>query len=465
MFVYNNICRSSLLLLTLLGSMLAHRAFAQSATLYINESTLRSGTSSMTASGYNYQTGFGLFPTLYLRAGGSSLGSTGGASIPVERITATVVKDNIDRTTIHLGAHNQVINGSLLGVLSFSSGPFSMRYTASNLSAYAWTAGNYHTSLHFKVEGISLGASVTPHEAALNVVVSPFIAYTTNPTDLNININSFDYFRNGYTSPSLSPINLLHTLPLYAYLSTSSNQLIFSNGYNNVAPPSASTTAIHYQIYAPQTGTAIALDNTAHTIYSNATVPNGNSTSLNQRLTISATDMQQYFVNKGNYATTLNFRMSDNPSSPTVNRTATANLNISIADLGELRLNTATVNLAFKNSTDYQQGVSVDVANQLTLSKTTPYDLSVKAQSAYFTMGNESIPINILSVGPADGQLGMQTVESLSTQSQTLISAGAPVIDRNLSLRYRIPATKTAQLLGKAQGTYTATITYTLTAH
>lgn len=463
--MYNNYCFGLTLLLAILAELLSNNTFAQNATLYINESTLRAGSSSITASGYNYQTGLGLFPTLYLKTSGNTLNSSTGASIPVDRIMATVVKDNVDRTTIHLSPNDQVLNGSLLGLLSFSSGPFSMRYAASNLSAYAWTAGNYNTTLNFRVEGLAIGASITPNQATLNVVVSPFIAYTVNPTDISVNINSFDYFRNGYTSSSLSQISLLHTLPLYAYLSTSTNQFIFSNGYNNVVPPLINTSTVQYQIYSPQIGAAIALDNTAKAIYSNSSVPNGNSTALNQRLTISAADMQQYFVNKGNYTTTLNFRMSDKSSSPTVNQLANANLTINVADLGELRLNTAAVKLTFENSSNYLQGVYTDVANQLTISKTTPYDLSVKAQSAYFTMGQEGIPVNVLSIGPAVGQLGMQTVESLSTQSQSLISAGIPTIDRNLSLRYRIPATKTAQLLGKPQGTYTATITYTLTAH
>ncbi|UZJ65527.1 hypothetical protein OKW96_04880 [Sphingobacterium sp. KU25419] len=97
------------------------------------------------------------------------------------------------------------------------------------------------------------------------------------------------------------------------------------------------------------------------------------------------------------------------------------------------------------------------------LSKTTPYNLYVRATSATFASGVNSIPLNVMRIGPMPGETGMQTV-TLSSTAQQLINAADPTIDRSLSIRYSIPASETSKLLNKPAGTYSTNIIFSLVA-
>ncbi|MNR27287.1 hypothetical protein D3C85_1445530 [compost metagenome] len=99
----------------------------------------------------------------------------------------------------------------------------------------------------------------------------------------------------------------------------------------------------------------------------------------------------------------------------------------------------------------------------LKLSKTTPYNLYVRATSASFASGVNSVPLNVLRIGPMPGETGMQTV-TLSTTPQQLINAANPTVDRSLSIRYSIPASETSKLLNKPAGTYSTNIIFSFIA-
>ncbi|ULT28162.1 hypothetical protein KUH03_17135 [Sphingobacterium sp. E70] len=108
-----------------------------------------------------------------------------------------------------------------------------------------------------------------------------------------------------------------------------------------------------------------------------------------------------------------------------------------VSDLGEIVANQQTVNLAFATTNDYKNGVNLNMPAHLRVSKTTPYNLYVRATSTSFTSGANSIPLNVLRIGPMAGQSGMNTI-TLSSTAQQLIQNADPVIDRNLNMLYSI---------------------------
>ncbi|MNT36279.1 hypothetical protein D3C72_1723520 [compost metagenome] len=142
---------------------------------------------------------------------------------------------------------------------------------------------------------------------------------------------------------------------------------------------------------------------------------------------------------------------------------ANGNLSVVVSDLGEIVANQQAVNLAFATTNDYKNGVNLNMPAHLKISKTTPYNLYVRATSTSFTSGANSIPLNVLRIGPMAGQSGMNTV-TLSTTAQQLIQNADPVIDRNLNILYSIPASATGMLLNKPAGAYTANIIFSFVA-
>lgn len=444
------------LLVALMGTVRA-----QNATLQINEAALRAGQVSFNASGFQYNSLVSLLPGLQARTAGPNFSSTNStAVVPVNRVSLTLNRMGVDYTTVMLSATEQNLFSTIIGL--FSTGAFSLRYTINNLNNYAWVFGDYQTTLHLRITGINLGVSVSPTSALLNLAVPAILTPHTNPSDILLHINSLDHFRNGFTSTGLSQISMLHTVPMQFSLATTNNKFTFSNGATGIGDPNAQTSALQYGITAPQTGTTISLGTTKQKFFSVATVPNGNKTGLSPQVKIGAADLKQHFINKGVYSTTFDLQVQD--KDPSISKTTTNNLAVQVADMGELQLSSAAVDLAFTSADHYRNGVSRTLAEHITVSKTTPYQVSVRANSANFTFGSNVIPVSSLQIGPTTGETGVNTIAELSTQSQVLISSNVPQIDKKYGIRYAIPSTKTAALINKAKGKYTAVITYTLTA-
>lgn len=149
------------------------------------------------------------------------------------------------------------------------------------------------------------------------------------------------------------------------------------------------------------------------------------------------------------------------PQAAAVQRNPT--LTVNVADIGELRVNPADISMSFTSLSDYQNGVSSGLNNALTISKTTAYDVYVKAASSNLVNGSNTIPISCVSIGSPSGDPGVENI-TLSATAQKIITAAAPVIDRQVGLRYQIEADQVAQAMGKPPGTYSTTITYSFVA-
>lgn len=121
--------------------------------------------------------------------------------------------------------------------------------------------------------------------------------------------------------------------------------------------------------------------------------------------------------------------------------------------------------MTFSSVADYSNGIIADVPDQLILSKTTPYNLSVRAEKPDFSSGSENFPVSMLGIGAINGQAGIQNITSLSTQNKMLIRGAEATVDKSIGLRYTIKPAASNQLVTKEKGVYTNNLIFTLSEH
>ncbi|AHF17798.1 hypothetical protein [Niabella soli] len=337
------------------------------------------------------------------------------------------------------------------------------RIPQTEMTSYAWKAGTYTTGLTFTSPGGSLCLGTSTFPATLKVIVNPFIVLSTPPSDLTLTVNDLKYFRTTPLSGSHT-LPFSYTVPLGLHVKTAAVNFAYTNGYSGASDPNTATGNVSANISAPVTGAAIALS----TSYQNLSpaggyaVPTGNNQTNTVTYSITPATLKAAFIQKGSYTTTLNYEAFDAGTTPLAGSVQqNAALVINVSDLGALQAS-SDLTLSFNNVTDYTNGVSASLVNALTISKTTPYDVYVKASSDLVN-GSNSIPVSCISLASDTGDPTVTAV-TLSTASQKIISAAAPVIDRQVALKYSITSDKTAQILGKPAGTYTAGITYSFVA-
>jgi len=437
-------------------------ARAQNALLTINEAALIAGSVSVTPGGYNYDPGLlSLLTNIMVKGNGDLVSGTNG-TLPLTKFTATYVKGTTVGNTIALNTTtNQSLTSELLSALRLTGGPFTVKYEAPNLAATAWEAGTYSNTLAYSLASINVGASVTPAQATMTVVVDPLIKESSAPGNIALVVNDLKYFRNT-TLEVYNAFQLRHTVPVQVGLAANTAQLAFANGYTGVADPQTTVGKIQVQM----TGSAVRLTTTSQQLVANALVPVGNKTNFSTRVFIDPSDLKTAFINKGNYTTTVTLQ-GVNASGQAATYNKVLNLAVTVNDLSEFNLFTTALTLPFQTAADYKNGITKDLSNHLQVSKTTPYDISVKAQAADFiTTGSAAtLPVSILELSAADGQTDVNTISALSTTDQLLVSGAFPAVDRYFNIRYRIPPSRTQYLINKPAGTYTAVLNYTLTAH
>ncbi|WP_158826070.1 hypothetical protein [Mucilaginibacter lacusdianchii] len=161
----------------------------------------------------------------------------------------------------------------------------------------------------------------------------------------------------------------------------------------------------------------------------------------------------------------LSKNVADAQTTPSVTAlTYNMPLNIVVKDLTELKVNQSTVDLSYKFANDYINGIYIDIPNHLAISKTTPFDVYVKASNNTLSMGGSTIPVGLITLSPTPDVKRSFNAITLSATPQKLLSGAMPVIDKQLNVRFAISAENTKQLLGKAAGDYATTITYSIVA-
>lgn len=145
--------------------------------------------------------------------------------------------------------------------------------------------------------------------------------------------------------------------------------------------------------------------------------------------------------------------------------TGTATLNVTLVDVLQLTVNTASATLNFATSANYTNGVTTTVSNQLSVFSSRPYGLQVRASSTTLSnAGSYSIPVNNISIAPT-GTTGIGTTStlSLSNTDQTFASVAPATLGKNISMQYSTAAGNTAFLI--PGGTFSSTLTFTIVAN
>ncbi|MBN9299469.1 MAG: hypothetical protein J0I41_20885 [Filimonas sp.] len=150
----------------------------------------------------------------------------------------------------------------------------------------------------------------------------------------------------------------------------------------------------------------------------------------------------------------------------------TTTLNVKLNDALSITVNDPTVLLQFVTTADYQNGVSVTMPSHLTVSSNQAYTLNVKTAAATLAGTGANVATlnaSIVSVqldNPVAQALGgtANTVNSLSSTNQPILSSATAVINKNVNIKYAIPSSvsSTSQVLGKPADTYSTTVTYTI---
>lgn len=353
-----------------------------------------------------------------------------------------------------------------IGVLSSGNLTIKYRIPQSEMTNYAWEAGNYATTLSYAVTRknvLNVQVCSFTTTRTLTVSVAPFIAISSIPSNIALHVNSFNYYRNSTISQS-------HTFPV---LSTVKPMVrIKTNAANFAYTPSAHNagTTLNPATAAVKV-TPSGLGGSALTPYLSSSyqsisstylgIPAGNIKSITNDFSIAPATLKSNFKHAGNYLATMAYEVSDSTGSASSQNTS-ATLEVQVDEMYEISVNSNAVNLSFNNVSKYQTGTDTSVLNHLTVSATIPYDVNVKSSSSQLTdIGGHTIAANIITVGPGTAQTGVSSV-NLSSSLQTLVSNSTPEIDRNISVRYGISAANAAQLLGKPSGDYSTTITYTI---
>lgn len=130
-----------------------------------------------------------------------------------------------------------------------------------------------------------------------------------------------------------------------------------------------------------------------------------------------------------------------------------------------------TINFVYDTPTAYNSIQEDTKEAHLIITSADDFSIKVKGtgDGTNFDGGSSTtdIPLDVLSLQASseDDNPGTMTAISLSNVDQTLIASATLGASKTYDVRYFIPAEKaTGVLLGKDAGTYTATITYTITA-
>ena len=411
----------------------------------------------------------GVAPTISLRTSSNTLAKTGGGTgLAASLFTSSIIGTgggliNVLNTTPNITLSNtpQAVYSSVLSVLP--GGAINFRYSVMP-SSNIWLAGVYTTNLTFGISGINPG-NISPTTAGLTVNVDAFIEATNSIANMQLTVNSLSYYRNTTLSAN-HDFTVTTTVPYGLRLKTNAANFSYTNGYTGAPDPSTATNLLTAQMSTPVSGNAVSptasfTDLTA----AGLSVPSGNQQTNTISVGISPVNLKTGFLQQGTYSATLNYELFDSQQFPSATKKViTMPLTLVVNDMSELKVNHTDVNLTYSNATDYANGIYTDVTNHVTFSKTTAYDVYVKANASTLTNGSNSLPVDIITLSPSPGYAGSFNTVNLSSTSQKLISAAAPVVDKSLNVRYAIPNTKTSQLLGKAAGTYSTVVTYSIIA-
>jgi len=142
-------------------------------------------------------------------------------------------------------------------------------------------------------------------------------------------------------------------------------------------------------------------------------------------------------------------------------------VNVKLADVIGIEPSTGAASILFEYNgiSDYNADKSATVPRQFKVTSTRSYNLSVKAAGDFVGSAPEKkLSLNILRVAAKkNSEATFPTETAISSSTSTLlVSSAAPTLAADYDIAYKILSS--SELVGKDEGTYTATLTYTVTA-
>lgn len=420
----------------------------------------------------NYASALGLLPTIGVKSNTANFNNTLGGNGPAPLNLAHIKLVSINNLTV-LGTFTEIALSTtnqniFAAVASVASGTVLNNLRLAT-AGFTWVAGTYTAELFFLAPGLlGIGNVISPATHTMNIIVPSFITPLTTAGTTSILVNNLSFYRTPAGISASKAINLTNTVNYRPSLQTGNSNFSFSTTLPYNSLPVTPVSSVATTLTAIPTATPITLSTTVQglTPAAGLAVPTNNSQTLNYAFSIDATKLKAGFLQAGTYSVPITYTWNKPTATyptGTLQAQGVGSLEVVISDLSEIIANQSTVNLTFSTASHYQNGVNQDMPAHLKLSKTTPYNVYVRATSANFASGVNSVPLNVMRIGPMPGQTGMQTV-TLSATPQQLINGADPVIDRSLNIRYSIPASETSKLLNKPAGTYTTNIIFSFVA-
>jgi len=156
-------------------------------------------------------------------------------------------------------------------------------------------------------------------------------------------------------------------------------------------------------------------------------------------------------------------------------QTDNATLNIRLYPIQTITVNPTqtTVNLDYKTTTNYTDGVSLAEADHLTVYSTGAFVVKVKSAAATLTGTKSTIDASDVSISPLAGTSNQlananYTARNLSNTDQTIISSTTGSVNKNFNITYKAAgAQKYVDKYFKTENptVYTTTVTYTIEAN
>lgn len=357
----------------------------------------------------------------------------------------------------------QVLAGSVANLLA--SGPVIANFRLS-VNEYTWRAGQFSAEVAFRAPGLlGIGNQISPESKRININIPVFMIPQWQVDDVLFEINDFNIFRVGEGIQLIRSGSISSTVPYMPGIQAENSQFLFASAGDHLPLPGPSADHVKVEKIG-SSSIPVSLSSMRQNLTSvPMDVPVGNSRDVSQKFSISRESLRTGFLQAGTYSLPMIHYWKKQTHYPPGEWEEYKNstFKVIVDEMGEVIAEHQNVDLIFSTTLEYQTGIIKDMPQHLRISHTTPYDLYVRAASGSFASGNESIPLDVMQVGPMPGQVGMNTI-TLSDTPQKLIQSAEPVMDRYLDVRYQIPASETHQLLDKGAGQYTVDIIYSIVA-
>jgi hypothetical protein len=332
----------------------------------------------------------------------------------------------------------------------------SEKFTVNSYHAGNYSLGvthNYGTSSYYAIE-------FTPDNLQVILRIPSAISWLSNTPTKYIEINDLNAFRSTgtYMLGNLGNAELGNTVNFNFWAKASSSLIQFTSSKGVQGSRDIST--IKLGSTSPKLTTLPLSGNSQTYSTSNFIVENGNRNNFTLDLSVSADDFKTHFFEAGTYTFQLNLDAISTDN--TVSSSQNTDVTINVLPLSEINISSGhEVNFNFNTAMDYQQGKSKVMPNHIKLSNNENFELYVKAGTNFFKKAGvqSDINSNILEVG-VDGISALP----LSITPQKIISAGAPVLDGELDIKYNISPTAAQSLVGKEKTTYAIDVIYSFTA-